>query len=196
MRKKRSAEEFPVKKKQKQNRGFKEEKLYSIAFPLLLVYIALVIAFIANTIIGVTKFSDEAEVASKSETSQNNIIGELSVASEQINLGEFRLTAYCACEKCCGKWALNRPFDENGEVIVYTASMKRAESGWTIAADTDILPFGTKIWIDGHEYEVQDRGGAIKGNRIDIYFDTHEEACQFGVQYKDVFVDNSFDIER
>ena len=93
-----------------------------------------------------------------------------------LDLGEFKLTAYCACEKCCGK--------SDG----ITASGAKVQQGITVAADTDILPFGTKVVINDHEYTVQDRGGAIKGNRIDIYFDTHEEALEFGVQYANVLL--------
>lgn len=104
------------------------------------------------------------------------------------SLGEYKLTAYCACEKCCGHWATKRPLDENGNPIVYTANQSIAKQGVTVAADTSVLPFGTVLMIDGHEYIVQDRGGAIKGNRIDIYFESHEEALQFGVQYKEIFM--------
>lgn len=107
---------------------------------------------------------------------------------EWTSMGEFRLTAYCACEKCCGKWALTRPLDKDGNPIIYTASGMVAQQGVTVAADTSVLPFGTVIMIDGHEYMVQDRGGVIKENRIDIYFESHEEALQFGVQYKEIFV--------
>ena len=104
------------------------------------------------------------------------------------HLGEFKLTAYCGCEKCCGKWGQDRPTDENGDLIVYTANQTVAKEGITIAADTNIFPFGTILIIDGHEYTVQDRGKAITGNHIDIYFESHEEAVQFGVQYKDIFM--------
>lgn len=110
------------------------------------------------------------------------------IEPKTISLGEYRLTAYCSCEKCCGEWAKNRPLDENGNPIIYTASMNVAKQGVTVAADTSVLPFGTVLLIDGHEYIVQDRGGAIKGNRIDVYFESHEEALQFGVQYKEIFM--------
>ena len=93
-----------------------------------------------------------------------------------ISLGQYKLTAYCACIKCCGK--------TNG----ITASGVRAKEGVTIAADTRLLPFGTEVIIDGHEYTVQDKGGAIKGNRIDIFFDSHQKALEFGVQYKEIFM--------
>ena len=104
------------------------------------------------------------------------------------SLGEFKITAYCPCEKCCGYWATVRPADENGEPIVYTASGKIAVQGVTVAADTSILPFGTVLVIGGHEYTVQDRGGMVKGNHVDIYFDSHEAAKEWGTQYMEIFV--------
>ncbi len=109
--------------------------------------------------------------------------------TELVSLGVFRITAYCHCEKCCGNWAKNRPTDEDGSLLVYTASGELAVEGVTIAADTSILPFGTEVIIDGNKYIVQDRGGAIKGNRIDIYFESHQEALNFGVQYKEIFIE-------
>lgn len=77
-------------------------------------------------------------------------------------------SAYCACVKCCGK--------TNG----ITASGTKATAGRTIAAPKNYA-FGTKIEIAGMgTYVVEDRGGAITGNKIDIYFDSHQEALQFG----------------
>ena len=78
--------------------------------------------------------------------------------------------------------------DENGSEIVYTASMKIAEQGLTVAADTSVLPFGSRVIINDTEYEVQDRGGAIKGNRIDVYMDDHEEALQRGVHEANIYI--------
>ena len=98
---------------------------------------------------------------------------------QQYKTETFVLTAYCACKKCCGK---------NDGI---TASGSRAKERITVAADTRKLPFGTKIYIDGvGERIVQDRGGAIKGNRIDVYFDTHQEALNFGRQTKQVTILN------
>ena len=85
----------------------------------------------------------------------------------------FTVTAYCPCEKCCGAYA-------NG----YTATGEKATQGVTIAADPDVLPMGTEIELDGHTYTVQDTGGAIAGNRLDLYFDSHEDALQWGVREK------------
>jgi 3D (Asp-Asp-Asp) domain-containing protein len=87
-------------------------------------------------------------------------------------------TAYCPCEICCGKWALNRP-----DGIVYTASGAEAVQGVTIAADWSIYPPGTVLFVEGlGEMVVQDRGGAIQGQKIDVYFESHDDALQFGRQ--------------
>jgi 3D (Asp-Asp-Asp) domain-containing protein len=94
--------------------------------------------------------------------------------SHTVSLGVYKITAYCGCAKCCGK--------TDG----ITASGTHVTAGRTIAAPPDI-PFGTQIIINGHTYTVEDRGGAIKGKRIDIYFETHEEALAFGVQNVEIF---------
>ena len=78
------------------------------------------------------------------------------------------VTAYCACIDCCGK--------TNG----ITASGTQATAGRTIAMSKN-YKFGTKIEIEGYgTFVVEDRGGAIQGTRIDMFFDTHEEALRFG----------------
>lgn len=112
-----------------------------------------------------------------------------SVESEFVSLGEFRITAYCGCSICCGEYGKNRPVDKNGKPIVYTANQTIAVEGVTIAADISVFPYGTTLYIDGHQYIVQDRGGAINGNRLDIYFENHQDALNFGVQYKEVFME-------
>lgn len=104
------------------------------------------------------------------------------------NLGTYKLTAYCSCQICCGEYALNRPTDENGNPIVYTSTGAIAEAGTTIAVDPSIIPYGSKVKINGHTYIAQDCGGAIKGNRIDVYFDAHQDALQFGVQTAEVLI--------
>ena len=84
-------------------------------------------------------------------------------------------TAYCSCKSCCGVYAENRP---NG--VVYTASGAVAKANHTIAVDTSVIPFGAKVIINGNTYIAEDTGGAIKGNRIDIYFDNHSDALMWG----------------
>ena len=87
----------------------------------------------------------------------------------------YKITAYCSCAKCCGK--------STGR----TASGKMAKVGRTIAAPRNFA-FGTKLSINGKEYIVEDRGGAIKGNRIDLYVGSHAEALRWGVKYLPVKV--------
>ena len=89
----------------------------------------------------------------------------------------YKITAYCPCSKCCGK--------TNGR----TASGTTATAGRTVAASSKFA-FGTKLNIGGHVYTVEDRGGAINGNKIDIFVNTHAEALQWGVRYLSVSVVN------
>ena len=96
--------------------------------------------------------------------------------SEWKSVGEYAITAYCPCETCCGQWA-------DG----VTADGSTAVEGVTIAASSE-FEFGTVLRIDGHEYIVQDRGGAIQGNKLDIYFNNHSDALEWGVQTKEVEV--------
>ena len=84
------------------------------------------------------------------------------------------LTAYCPCVKCCGK--------SDG----ITASGTQATAGRTVAVDTRLIPYGTEISIDGKTYIAEDRGGKVKGYTIDVFFDSHEEALNFGRQTKTV----------
>ena len=93
-------------------------------------------------------------------------------------LGEFKLTAYCACSKCCGK--------SDG----ITATGTKATQGRTIAVDPKLIPYGSEVIINGHTYVAEDCGGAIKSKKIDIYFDSHREALNFGVRYADVYLVN------
>lgn len=109
------------------------------------------------------------------------LIVDLSDIPSYTNLGEFKITYYCACTKCCGP---------NAKGI--TASGKHVEVGMC-AADKQ-FKFGTVLYIneDGvmTPYVVEDRGGAIKGNRIDIYVEDHDVCNQLGVLYTDVFILN------
>lgn len=69
-----------------------------------------------------------------------------------------------------------------------TASGRRAEVNRTIAVDPTIIPLGTVVRINGQDYIAEDVGGAIKGNRIDIYVDHHSMTTEMGVDYYDVKV--------
>lgn len=96
---------------------------------------------------------------------------------ERIDLGEFKITAYCPCSKCCGEWA---------DGLTYTDTV--ATESRTIAVDPDVIPLGSVVEINGDEYIAEDIGGAIKDNRIDIFFSTHDDALEWGVQYYEIFL--------
>lgn len=124
---------------------------------------------------------------------EKNIVAETDEAlvileNKKESLGEFKLTAYCSCEKCCGEWALNRPKDENGKDIVYGSTGTILVAGTSIATDPSVIPYGSQVEINGHIYTAHDTGGAIQGNRIDVYFDNHQDALNFGVQYADIYL--------
>ncbi len=98
-------------------------------------------------------------------------------------------TAYCPCGACCG-WKLDRhgrPVLASGrhrgkpKAVGITASGVRAHPG-TLAADTRYYPMGTVIYVPGYGYGVvEDRGGDIKGRRrLDLFFNTHQEARVWG----------------
>jgi 3D (Asp-Asp-Asp) domain-containing protein len=83
------------------------------------------------------------------------------------------VTAYCPCEKCCGQFA-------DG----VTASNYVIQTGDVFCAADKIFPFGTEFIISGYNKDqpvkVLDRGGAIKGNKLDVYFSSHIEALAWG----------------
>lgn len=111
---------------------------------------------------------------------QEEIIKEEIVEEPNLmSLGEFKITAYCPCSICCGKWS-GSP----------TASGVMPKANHTIAVDTSVIQFGTKVVINGTTYTAEDTGSAIKGNKIDIYFNSHQDALNFGVQYAEVFIIN------
>jgi 3D (Asp-Asp-Asp) domain-containing protein len=99
-------------------------------------------------------------------------------------------TGYCKCKKCCG-WKRNwfgRPVVASGpskgkkKKVGVTAAGTKAKPG-TLAADVSKYPFGTVMWVPGYGYgRVEDRGSAIQGEHIDLYFKSHKQALQWGRQ--------------
>lgn len=92
-----------------------------------------------------------------------------------VDIGTFLVTAYCPCQKCCGDHA-------NG----ITATGTKAKQGRTIAVDPDLIPYGTRVKIGKHWYTAEDCGGKIKNKHIDMYFNRHSDADEWGVKYKKV----------
>ncbi len=150
------------------------------------IIIGVLVGFIADIATAQTVWMPQACYTIVREEEAEAIIEESAVEETEVeeapkleteNLGKFKLTAYCTCEKCCGKWA-------DG----ITATGAKATPGRTIAVDPKVIPLGSKVFINGFEYTAEDTGGAIKGNRIDILFPTHQEALNFGVQYTEVAI--------
>jgi len=89
---------------------------------------------------------------------------------------EMRVTAYCWCKKCCGK---------HSDGI--TANGHRIRIRDTFVAADKKYSFGTKMIIPGYNdsqpVKVLDRGRVIKGDRLDIFFNSHHRAKVWGVRY-------------
>jgi 3D (Asp-Asp-Asp) domain-containing protein len=93
--------------------------------------------------------------------------------------GEARVTAYCPCGHCCDRFSDG--ITASGKPVTY--------NNGRFAAGPPELVFGTLVDIPGYgKVEVIDRGGAIKGKRLDVFFPTHQEALQWGVQHLEVEV--------
>jgi 3D (Asp-Asp-Asp) domain-containing protein len=95
----------------------------------------------------------------------------------------MEVTAYCPCTKCCGP-------DAHG--VTASGLHVSHNGGRFVAADTDLLQFGTRLRVPGYDdarpVEVIDRGGAIKGHKLDVYFPSHQQALEWGRQVLDVTV--------
>ena len=93
----------------------------------------------------------------------------------------MRVTAYCPCPKCCGKYS-------DG----VTACGHKIRPGDRFVAADKKYPFGTEMIVGGYNHgeavKVLDRGGAIREDRLDVFFPSHEQALQWGVKYLDVNV--------
>ncbi|MBR1866726.1 MAG: 3D domain-containing protein [Lachnospiraceae bacterium] len=126
------------------------------------------------------QYSYAADSGSNSDTaSRGGKKGEpVYAATTGQSLGKFVITAYCTCRICCGVYSGNNR----------TASGTIPTSNRTIAVDTNVIPFGTRVVINGQVYVAEDRGGAIKGNRIDMFFMTHREALQWGRKTIEVYL--------
>jgi 3D (Asp-Asp-Asp) domain-containing protein len=93
----------------------------------------------------------------------------------------MRVTAYCPCPKCCDKYS-------GGP----TACGHKIRPGDAFVAADKKYSFGTAMLVAGYNNEepvkVLDRGGAIRGDRLDVFFSSHEKALEWGVRYLDVKV--------
>ena len=120
-------------------------------------------------------------VSNVEETSQPSLVGGQGGGQGQY-IGRFKITAYCPCKICCGKWS----YEVTGRPPS-TASGATPVQGVTIAVDKNQIPLGTKVFFNNHVYTAQDTGSGIGKNCIDLYFSSHRDALQWGVKYMDVY---------
>lgn len=93
------------------------------------------------------------------------------------NMGKFQLSFYTPTE-------LGKPLEK-----LHTATRTRPKEGRTIAVDPKVIPFGTLVYIEGFGYRIaEDTGGAIKGNRIDIFMLDYNKAIKLGKPYANVHI--------
>ena len=90
-------------------------------------------------------------------------------------LGTFQTTGYCNCSIC-----------SSGHNLTYSGTVPKANH--TISADLNVLPLGSKVLINGIIYTVEDKGSSVVGNKIDIYYDDHDEASSHGLQTVEVYL--------
>lgn len=91
------------------------------------------------------------------------------------SLGSFQATAYCPCKSCT--WGSG-----------VTCTGVRPQANHTISVDTSKIPLGTKLLINGIVYTAEDRGGGVKGNHVDIFFNSHQEALRYGRKNVQVYI--------
>lgn len=98
-------------------------------------------------------------------------------AEKWIPLGEFKITHYCSCKKCCGKWGN----------VTYTGTTPTRYR--TISVDPNVIPLGSLVYIETYGYRIaEDTGSGVKKNHIDVYTTTHQHALELGVQHHKVWL--------
>ena len=93
-----------------------------------------------------------------------------------LSMGECKITYYCSCEECSGKWGTQ------------TSTGNHCEEGRTCAVDPDVIAYGTRVKVGNNVYVAEDCGSRVKGDAIDIYVDDHETTEKLGVQFKKVWL--------
>lgn len=100
-------------------------------------------------------------------------------ASDMKHLGNFKLTFYCPCRRCSGKWGHS------------TSSGAYATEGRTVAVDPRVISEGTHLYIEGWgEFIAEDVGGGVRGHHIDIFMENHNKCIDdaHGVKHAEVYL--------
>lgn len=145
----------------------------------LVITLTLVLYLLSIAMISISIKVDEPDIKHQYYKAPSNygaipICDTVTISIEKGYFVNMKTTAYCACSTCCG-WSTG-----------ITASGTIATAGKTVAANLNYYPIGTRIMINGREYIVEDTGGGLAANQLDIFFDDHQEALNYGVQYVNV----------
>lgn len=131
------------------------------------------------------EIENEVKAVSYRELAENN------PPEEYKQVIEATATAYCLCQKCCGKSPSSPGYGvtASGLKIIPGTGMK------VIAVDPKVIPLGSKVYVQGlngawdYGYAVAgDTGGAIKSMKIDLYMDSHEETLNWGRKKVNIYV--------
>ena len=124
---------------------------------------------------------ETAALALSNKPEQEHEVETYSEPTDEWRIVRMRVTGYCPCSKCCGQYS-------DG----ITANGHKIRPGDTFVAADKRYSFGTEMVIEGYSngqaIKVLDRGGAIRGNKLDAFFHTHQEALEWGVRHIDVKV--------
>lgn len=114
----------------------------------------------------------------KTEDEVNKCMAERFTIEEQnMYLGKFTITHYCDCEKC------------NSNTLKLAKNGEKLKENYTIAVDESVIPLNSWVEINGTKYKACDIGGAINGNRIDIFVPDHSRCLELGkMQDVDVYL--------
>jgi len=125
--------------------------------------------------------ANSAAITMPGKTEEEQKAETKSEPSSEWRIVKMRVTGYCPCSKCCGEYS-------DG----ITANGHKIRPGDTFVAADKRYSFGTEMVIEGYNngqtIKVLDRGGAIRGNKLDAFFHTHQEALEWGVRHIDVKV--------
>ena len=135
----------------------------------------------------IVELNNEIDLINKSKEDVIQSLDEANAALDELKkseykfvyMGDFKITHYCneAYKHICGY----------GDGL--TAIGTKVKPGYTIAVDPKVIPYGTKVYIEGYGWRVaEDCGGGVADNHIDVAVDTHSEAMAKGVKHRDVWV--------
>ena len=116
-----------------------------------------------------------ANLEQKADTQESDSVLSKTTYTKGKSLGIFTTSGYCACSSCSGT-----------NTLTYSGTVPQADH--TISADLTVLPLGTKVFIGDIVYTVEDMGSGVDGNLIDIFYATHEDAWNHGLQEQEVFL--------